>query len=513
MGRANVFVHHLRGLFAANCSSSHSLIYLPGAQDDLRGVQDGAYGWDFVAASREAKLPYIRWELEAAGGLDEAIAAELGLPAKGAAGGDYYHWWAPPDLARDIARWALMDGVVALGGPENAEHHELSGPKAIDPSGFGDQGWRVRKDPLGFWTLLSGWGTKLRLSFSRADHPQVRPFRSTWPELVDLKITDRCSAGCAFCYQNSRPDGAHSRFEDVVALLDALKRVHVMEVVLGGGEPTEHPQFSRIVREIQLREMRAAFTTRRLDWHERVKKTDAHWPEVHWAYSLHGVDDLDAVARMRKRSRAPMPSIHVVMGTELSRREPLLEIARRCAENWLQLVLLGFKATGRAVGATPLDDSHWLATCAASGIRQVAIDAVLAAKYDLELQRRGIPAWLVEVEDGRYAMHVDAVRGLCGPSSYCSRDERFAIPSGGDPIKAAFDRINDLLGPTRMHRALELEQDRSLSAGDEQELVLLDAAMEGRCEVCGARDARPRGGIRDRPKVLCERCASEEDLP
>lgn len=510
MSRINVFVHHLRGGFATNCSSSHSLIYLPGAGDDLSNVHDGVYDWGWVAASRQAKAPYVRWQLEASGALEDAIARALGLPEQGAAGGDYYRWSGPPELLREIARWALEDGVVALGGPDNAEHHELSGPKAIDPADFGGS-WTSRKDPLGFWTLLSDQGTRLRLSFARADHPHVRPFRSTWPELVDLKITDRCKTGCSFCSQDSRPDGAHAKVEDVVKLLDALAKAKVMEVVLGGGEPTEHPDFSKIVGEIQRRKMRAAFTTRRLDWFKRVQKKEANWRDVHWAYSLNRVEELDSLAGKRRWDETPLPAIHVVMGTALARRESLLAIARKCVEPWLQLVLLGYKATGRAAETTPLDDSHWFDTCTESGISRVSIDAVLAARYDLELQRRGVPPWLVDVEDGRYAMHVDAVRGTCGPSSFCARDEMFAIPSGDDPIEAAFSRINDRLGPARLQRALELEQDGLRRSGDEKGLVMLDAAMEGRCEACAAASSRPEGGVRGRPKLLCDDCASKEE--
>ncbi|MGC4120284.1 MAG: radical SAM protein [Myxococcales bacterium] len=499
--RINVFVHHLRGGFATNCSSSHSLLYLPGTPDDLTGVHENVYDWGFVLATRAAKLPYIRFQLEAAEACDEALVAELGLPAEGAESGDYYSWSAPPELAKEIARWALMDGVVVLGGPDNGEYHTLSTTKAIDPASASV--WQVRRDPLGFWTVIDEGGTKMRLSFSTASHPQVLPFRSTWPEMVDLKITDRCNAGCTFCYQDSRPDGAHARMEDILDRLHELKRAQVLEVVLGGGEPTEHPQFSRIVGEIQRRGMRAGFTTRQLDWRRRVDESQANWSEVRWAYSISSVDDAERVTQMRPNAH---PAIHVVMGTEVSRPEPLRQVAELCKKSWLQLVLLGFKSKGRASSLTAIDDSHWFDVCAAAGLKQVAIDAVLASKDDLELRRRGVPDWLTELDDGRYSMHVDAVRGTCGPSSFCAPEETFALPKGDDAIREAFDRINERLGPARLRRALELEQDAALAARDEKRLVMLDAAMEGRCEQCGAPGAEPVGGERGRPSLLCPRC-------
>lgn len=494
------FLHFLRAGAATNCSSSHSVIYLPGTPDALPSSPD-EYEWDFALASRAAKLPYVSLELEAAQAWDEQVAAALGLPkAEGNVGS--YCWSGPAALLHDVAQWVLRDGVVALGGPDYGEHHLLSLRQAIDPSDFGY--CRVRRDPLGFWTVVGGWGGKLRLSFSETDHAQVQPFRSTWPELVDLKITDCCEAGCAFCYQDSRPDGAHARLEDVLAILDALEEAQVLEVVLGGGEPTRHPDFPRVLAEVQRRSMRVAFTTRRLDWHEGLDLSGVDLRQLHWGYSLQHLDELPASDEHPHRSWTP--TLHVVMGTELSAPEPLREIAEWAASHYADLVLLGFKPTGRAAEMKPLDDSHWLDTCHRAGARRVSIDATLAAKYDAELTLRGIPTWLYEVEDGRFSMHVDAVRGLCAPSSFCAPEERFALPSGPDAIRRAFDRINEQLGPARFQRHLELEQLEARELDDQRRLVLLDAAMEGRCERCGEARATRTGGVRGRPLLLCPRC-------
>ncbi len=496
----SAFLHFLRVGAATNCSSSHSLIFLPGTPDALPAVA-GEYEWDFALASREAKLPYLSLQLDSAEAWDEQVAAALGLSkAQGSLGS--YGWSGPAALLQDVARWALGDGVVALGGPDYGEHHRLSGPQAIDPNEFGY--CKVRRDPLGFWTVVGGWGGKVRLSFSETDHPQVQPFRSTWPELVDLKITDRCEAGCAFCYQDSRPDGAHAKLEDTLAILDALQEAQVLEVVLGGGEPTLHPEFARLLAEAQRRSMRVAFTTRRLDWHQGLDLSKVDRQQLHWAYSLQHLDELEAFGDHPHRSWPQ--TLHVVMGTELSAFEPLAEIAEWTARHSAQLVLLGFKSTGRAASLTPLDDSHWLETCELAGAKRVALDATLAAKYDAELALRGVPPWLYEVEDGRFSMHVDAVRGLCAPSSFCEPAERFALPSGPEAIRKAFDRINERLGPARFQRHLELEQAQARAAEDQRRLVLLDAAMEGRCERCGEARAERLGGVRGRPLLLCPKC-------
>src|SRR5438552_14625915 len=54
-------IHNFRGGFAANSSSSHSLVFFGNnskVEDD--GVYDAEYGWEFfTAASKESKTDYL----------------------------------------------------------------------------------------------------------------------------------------------------------------------------------------------------------------------------------------------------------------------------------------------------------------------------------------------------------------------------------------------------------------------------------------------------------------------
>jgi hypothetical protein len=506
-----VLVHNLRLGFATNSSSSHSLIFLPGLEDDLSGVEDdGRYGrTNFTLASREAKLPYLRLQVP------ESVVGELDLGAPVDGSIDHQSYWSGPDeLLAEVARWALNEGVVILGGDDSAPHPDGDYQREIDPSMFGHE--KVRKDPLGFWTVFDTWnGRKARLTFERAADPHITPFRSTWPELVDLKITDRCAQGCSYCYQDSRPDGAHGRLEDLFPIIARLAEAQVFEVVLGGGAPAEHPDFARIVAAIQQAKMRAAFTSRTLDFLDRLPGSPGvKWTEVAWALS---VNDAQEVRRAHERiydrgsharqNSVWLPAIHVVMGTPAARPESLKAIAQACQELHLRLVLLGYKSTGRGARVAPEPDAHWVETCRGAGTRTIAIDTALAARYDLELHRAGVPEWLYDLEDGRFSMYVDAVRGLCGPSSYCEAEELFPLAFEEEGcIEGAFKRIDEQRAPVRLQHSLALEQLAAQRANDATRLVLLDAAMEGRCEKCGALRARRVESGTDRPRSLCPAC-------
>ncbi|MEI6297774.1 MAG: radical SAM protein, partial [bacterium] len=73
--------------------------------------------------------------------------------------------------------------------------------------------------------------------------PDVKPEA---PLLIDISVTNRCSGGCSFCYQDARPDGQDAPYE---AVLEQLARIHPapFQVALGGGEPANWPDLFRFI--------------------------------------------------------------------------------------------------------------------------------------------------------------------------------------------------------------------------------------------------------------------------
>jgi hypothetical protein len=68
------------------------------------------------------------------------------------------------------------------------------------------------------------------------------------PELIDVGITNRCSMGCSYCYTNSRPRLRHAPKELVPKLLKGLA-TPPYQIAIGGGEPTQHPDFIWILEQ------------------------------------------------------------------------------------------------------------------------------------------------------------------------------------------------------------------------------------------------------------------------
>ncbi len=94
----------------------------------------------------------------------------------------------------------------------------------------------------GYLVELHADGTKVRTELDPAQPPRL-------PEQMDLKITDWCDAGCAWCHEESTTKGTHCDVERTLALLKAMP--HGSEVAIGGGDPLSHPDFERLVRGLR----------------------------------------------------------------------------------------------------------------------------------------------------------------------------------------------------------------------------------------------------------------------
>jgi MoaA/NifB/PqqE/SkfB family radical SAM enzyme len=70
-----------------------------------------------------------------------------------------------------------------------------------------------------------------------------------YPEFYDVKVTGYCEGECPWCYQDSKPKDPHY---DVLSNLDKFFGVmdenqKPFQVAIGGGEPTSHPDFVKIL--------------------------------------------------------------------------------------------------------------------------------------------------------------------------------------------------------------------------------------------------------------------------
>lgn len=439
-------IHQVRLGLATNSSSSHSLVILPGACD-----QDaGEFGWNyFTAASQEAKGRYAAIQLRdtmrqiSTDEVAHAVAEKwTGFSVSEDAYGDYIDhqslWTLPLDWTgrgvdreffRELYDFLMREDVVILGGNDNdGFEHTLSEGRSfrLGVEYEGRSADLVCRKDRGYWILFNrATGTKIRMSFGE-DGREVTPVKALAPELVDIKITDYCTYGCSFCYQDSTVKGVHADMKVLGRIATVLAELRVFEVALGGGEPTLHPKFLEILQAFRQRGVVPNFTTKNLAWlHNHPLRTQVLAAAGAFAYSVDTARDVEKLAVIRDTygiSPEQLNCQYVMGSSDLASFEAILTLAM---ERDMRLTLLGYKTNGRGSQFQPEDYSDWIPVLKEVYKRpkwgmRLGIDTALAAQYEEQIKDFGIPAWCYEVEEGKFSMYIDAVAQKAAKSSYGS---------------------------------------------------------------------------------------------
>ena len=72
-----------------------------------------------------------------------------------------------------------------------------------------------------------------------------------YPEFWDVKVTSKCKGNCSYCYQSSvcnveNQKGIVEKFENFFSKFDENQKP--FQIAFGGGEPTLHPDFSKLMK-------------------------------------------------------------------------------------------------------------------------------------------------------------------------------------------------------------------------------------------------------------------------
>jgi len=456
-------IHNVRLGFATNSSSTHSIIFLdprkggvfssPNVEvHDSPGVEGGDFGWDYwTAASKATKRQYVaihlfnalRFQVNAE--VAEAVVEswvkdyERETPGKSAPLGfvDHQSMYVLPSswegkgvdkaFFEEFSSFFLRDDVAILGGNDNDDETHALGEGSFTlplPQDGGGGTLVARKDEAGgYWTVFDrDSGSKVRFSF--ADPTVKREVtKASAPELIDIKITDYCPFGCAFCYQGSTHEGKHASKEVLTSLAYTLRSMKVFEVALGGGETTMHPNFVEVLEIFRRYGVVPNFTTRNLAW----LRDATVWPKVmeacgSFAFSTEVGEDVRKLASLLTVNGIEHSQVNIqyVMGT--GSLYDFEAIVRAAAENYFRITLLGYKQTGRGSSFKPQDYRGWMDVLTKLREEQVyfnlGIDTKLAEESGEALQKAGISTRLYETSEGRFSCYLDAVNMKMGASSF-----------------------------------------------------------------------------------------------
>jgi hypothetical protein len=315
--------------WTTSSSSNHSIVIFPPDADIVDSDVEGwEFGWQcFTAVSRESKVAYLAlcldntlygfqkfpadvrtlivkdWTgLEARPGInifDNVIEGWVDHQSSFCLPQRFDRSMVHRQFYDELLEYLCQFGLAILGAGEDSVHPLRREGKDIDlclPQDMNAQ--RVARKDFDYWTLFNDrTGTKVRVDFRNSDHLlglSCAPERSEKPETVDIKITDFCPQNCPWCYQGSSLEGRHAETHEIESLAYALASLEVFEVALGGGDPTLHPNFARILDTFGSYHIRPNFSTRSVAWLEDPKIVSSVQKNVGGAaFSARSVEDVD----------------------------------------------------------------------------------------------------------------------------------------------------------------------------------------------------------------------------
>jgi hypothetical protein len=437
MQKSKLKVVNLKTGHAVNSSSSHSIIIVknPNSIEAIdNSYQD--FGWDeFVLKSKEKKLHYISAMISSQyNELDQQIKMTLkklglidlteyeestvdhqsvtGIP--GISIKDSCDYEIDQNVFREFLDSYLCDNVIVWGGNDN-ESKNLN----IEGTEIGLSQLNIVKNGNTLCFFDSYTGTRVTLC-------EEEEVKLESPMLLDLKITDYCGiTNCgAACYQNSTTNGKHCDMDYIKKMAEFIKENKVMEIAIGGGEPTHHPNFIEIVETLS-KHCNVNFTTRNKEFLVKnyVEKHNPSLKNVRFALSIDSISDIDFLCQFKHLDNYPHAQYVVGQNNE----DFLERLINKCVKSSISLVLLGWKTTGRGNTRVPFEIKqpykHILKHARNSNI---SVDTSFFSLYGHD----GIPDRIKITEEGVYSSYIDCVEKRLYKSSYhLDKYKDFSTPS------------------------------------------------------------------------------------
>jgi hypothetical protein len=485
-----MYVSFIREGFANNSSSSHSII-LPKDFDsvpDRSGeVSSCEYGWSFFTLkSRIEKEAYLLTALkesihdslrnvEVCEGMgisnqvfDYHVAAIKGFKhlsedlVESAKEGYIDHQsqlYFPIRVTRQgvsvdmeffnaFAKEILDKSYVILGGNDNDETPFGS---ILDNS---DAHWVIRylsrdikryskydESFDEFVIIDAATGGEVRVGFG----PRKNAQRASFPSLVDLSVGDYCDSGCAFCYTGSSTKGSWAQKGKITSMTQTLYHGGCIQFVLGGGEPTKHPDIAEILKGMMEVAPRAliSMTTRNYEWHKSLEYAACVGNIKSVAISCNTVKDVEAATDMAHSLAYAGVSVTIqnIVGLQDTSElalflDAVVELRGKSVKGTpgeISVTLLGWKDSHRGATGPAHKNVAWIDLALLYNKEHhmsVAVDACLSELYGSELELAGVDPKRMSSKEGMYSCYVDIKNHYLRKSSY--EGAHYDLSSVGD---------------------------------------------------------------------------------
>lgn len=260
------------------------------------------------------------------------------------------------------------------------------------------------------------------------------------PESMDIKITNKCDIGCAFCHENSTPDGLHG---DIMNLKFIETLLPYTELALGGGNPLTHPDLVPFLEKCKSLKLIPSMTINQVhfmkpEYSELIDKLVSEKLIYGLGISLTRATD-EFIAKVKKY---PNAVIHIINGVQ-----PLAEVRKLYDQN-LKVLILGYKMFRRGIEyfseAVDSAKTEYYAELADMTKRFDVVSFDNLALNQLEVKRLLTDDEWNEFfmgNDGSHTMYIDCINKQYARSSTAPIEDRRELLND---IKPMFDYIRSL---------------------------------------------------------------------
>lgn len=286
-------------------------------------------------------------------------------------------------------------------------------------------------------------GTKVRYN----DLDNLTP---AFAESMDVKLTDKCSVGCPFCYEGCTKDGKHS---DIMSQ-PWIQSVHPYTELAINGNDMDHPQLEEFLRFMREKKVIVSMTVNQKQFMNNLDRIKQYADEkLIYGIGISISTDIDTSVfdEIMKFDNAVIHLINGIISEEFVKKY----------EYYLQRIktlVLGYKYVGRGINYKDQHDEvtkniEWLKSSfiemfKSNKFKLVSFDNLAIDQLELEKQVKEHPElgldWetLYMGDDGAYSFYIDAVSSTFAKNSTLSKD--FKYPINGMNVDEMFDYIKSV---------------------------------------------------------------------
>lgn len=291
--------------------------------------------------------------------------------------------------------------------------------------------------------MLLSDGTKIRYN-------ELDNLTPAFAESMDVKLTDKCSVGCAFCYEGCTPTGKHADIMNE----PWIQSVHPYTELAINGNDMDHPQLEEFLKFMKKRKVIVSMTVNAKQFinnYDKIKQ----YAEQKLIYGI-GVSvntDIDDEI-LKKIAEFDNAVVHMIAGILsedfLKKHEDIL--------SKMKILVLGYKYVGRGINYKDQHDDvakniEWLKNnfidlYKSDKFNLVSFDNLAIDQLELEKQIKEHPElglnWenLYMGDDGEYSFYIDAVNCTFAKNSILSKD--FKYPIEGMNVDEMFNYIKSI---------------------------------------------------------------------